>query len=144
MDLKRLERLIAYRELLARQERVALAESAQMVRESGAERDDCIERRREEEAVVMTLSEVTADELRRRHDHLQKLGVDLVALSSRVQDMEEKLDERRDTMVAARREVKTLEVLLKKEHAREKRAEGRRQQRILDDLADRKHRGRLQ
>jgi len=93
---------------------------------------------------VRTLSEVPADELRRRHGHLQKLGVDLVALGSRVQEMEEKLDERRDAMVEARREVKTLEVLFKKEHAREKRAEGRRQQRILDDLAARKHRGRLQ
>ena len=88
--------------------------------------------------------EVTADELRRRHDHLQKIGVDLEALSSRARETEEKLDERRDAMVEARREVKTLEVLLNKEHARAKLEEGRRQQRILDGLAARKHRGRLQ
>ncbi|TDI45275.1 MAG: hypothetical protein E2P02_07625 [Acidobacteria bacterium] len=127
-----------------RQAPVLLLESRSYGRDETIWLRYCIERRREEEAAVRTLSEVPADELRRRHGHLQKLGVDLVALGSRVQEMEEKLDERRDAMVEARREVKTLEVLFKKEHAREKRAEGRRQQRILDDLAARKHRGRLQ
>jgi len=143
MDLKRLERLIAYRQLLVQQERIALAAATQMARDSIANRDACIERRREEEANVTALGVVTADELRRSHDHLLKLGVDLVGLSSRVEEMEETLDERRDAMAEARREVKTLEALLARKQAQEKLAEGRRQQRLQDDLAARKYRGGL-
>ena len=139
LDLTRLARLISYRRHL---ERLAKAELADAVSALGGARDEesaLLASRREHESACSGWREALSDELRDRYAHLARLERDLSELRRKIEDLEETVASRRDDFLEARKEVQKLEALGARIETRGRQVERRRNQRILDGHAIRKH-----
>jgi flagellar export protein FliJ len=104
------------------------------------ERKAAVEQARDdEERVISEHRSSSADEMRRAYEYLFRLDMAAKRLSQAVEKEQQSVKRRQEALLEARRNVRQLEMLLKREQDRERYREQRREQAMLDAFAIRAH-----